>query len=295
MKRNSIFMVLFVCVMVMTLAGTALAIDPREGIGAPAGTDYFQTYLVRNQASNYYKDGNKISNNASLAANTELLRYGHVWGVAKNMNLMVTAIAGLQDMNVNGNIFNNVNQNASGLTDPTILIAFWPYANFQTKTWFAVDLWSTPPLGDYDNKRAVNPGSNVWTEQAQVVWIKGWNNFYLQLVGNAWFYTDNTNYGPTGLTLQRDPLYGFEIHPSYNFTPDFWLGVSGYYTQGGQSKIQQTGKYNSDGQNDWTIGLAAGYSFNKNLSLLLSSKYKAQTNNGFDTTEVIRLKFTYAW
>jgi hypothetical protein len=295
MKRNSILMVLLVCVMVIGLAGTARAIDPREGIAAPGGTDYFQMYIVRNMASNFYKDGNKTSINADATANTELLRYGHVWKTGEKSVFMASAIVGLQDINVNGTPVNNVNQGASGMTDPTLLLAWWPYANWQEKHFFAIAAYTTFPWGDYDNKRLVNVGANVWNERAELVWVKGWGKFYLQLVGDCYFYGDNTNYGPRGLTLQRDNLYVFEMHPSYSFTPDFWLGVSGYYSNGGQTKVQQTGNYNSDNQNDWTVGVAAGYNINKNLALLLSSKFKAQTNNGFDNNEVLRIKLTYFW
>ncbi len=294
--RKQAFLLLVVCVMITALGGTAWAIDPRDAMGAPAGTDVFTFFSLRYQGSNYYVNGTKTSNNAPFTVNAEAFRYGHFWGVGKDMTFLVATLFPVYaDFTVNGAPVGNQQRSASGLGDATATFTFWPLADWKTKHWFAGSLWVTAPTGDYDNNRAVNVGRNVWTIRPELAWIKGWGPFYLQLVADLYFDTDNNNYGPAGKTLQRDALFTGEVHGSYNFTPDFWVALSWYYAKGYQSKIKETGVDNSDDQKDQTIGLSLYYRLTKNLGIMVSSNYKAVTNNGFDAAEVFRLKLTYAF
>jgi len=240
-----------------------------------------------------YKTGVKVDENTSSTAHKFALE-GLYYGAIGNGIWAVNPAFVFGDMSVNGTAVGNAEQAASGMGDPAIAFAYWPLVNRKEKNFIGMSLTTTVPLGQYSNAKSVNIGSNIWTFKTEAGWIKGWGPFYLQLSGNATFYTDNKEYTTNNLTRQRDPLYTGEAWLSYDLTPTLYVGGLYSYVNGGESKIKD-GASRNDKTASHIFGAYIRYKVTPNLSVGLRFKDMVETENGALLHEMVKVKITYAW
>lgn len=92
------------------------------------------------------------------------------------------------------------------------------------------------PLGQYDSDKLLNIGANRWSFKPELGISKALGPFTLELTSGIRLYTDNDDF-LDGKTLQVDPIYSFQGHIIYSFTPGLWAGFDALYYTGGRPTI----------------------------------------------------------
>lgn len=105
-------------------------------------------------------------------SNLEILRPVY-YSALGSMPVTVQALIPFGDMTLDGASVGNKSYSSSGLADPTILAGIWLISNAETKTWLGVIEWFKFPIGEYDNNKVLNMGSNQWAFKTELGFEKG--------------------------------------------------------------------------------------------------------------------------
>lgn len=150
------------------------------------------------------------------------------------------------------------------------------------------------PVGDYDSKRPLNLGTNVWAFRFGVPMVVPFKLLdkiaFLEFFPSVAFYNDNND--PTlGAELrEQDPLYMIESHLTYNFTPKLWGGLDLRYRYGGGTITDGISDNNT--QDVLGGGVSIGYSFHPAVSMQATYGQVLSEKDGSDL-DMIRLKLAF--
>ena len=202
----------------------------------------------------------------------------------------------------------SAHQSAQGFGDPTLeftLNLIGPPAQenipdlIRYEPGFSVDLLAdlALPIGEYDNKQALNLGQNRWYGRlgAPIIWQLGpWvpgQRTTLEFLPAVWLFGDNTDY--VGQTLQTDPLFQLDVHLTRDITQSAWVGLDAAWYSGGQASIDGVP---GEKLNNVGVGLTFGYTINDNLNLTFG--YKSTINDNAPTDlhmDNFMITLTYGW
>jgi hypothetical protein len=147
------------------------------------------------------------------------------------------------------------------------------------------------PLGQYDDDRLVNIGSNRWSLKPEIGISKAFGRWTLELAPAIMLYTDNGNFFG-GHTREQAPLYSVQAHVSYTFAPGFWLGLDGAHFYGGRTTVD--GVENQDRQEGTRFGvtLAIPVTRSHSIKLYAATGYNGSRNHDFDA---VGIAWQYRW
>lgn len=140
------------------------------------------------------------------------------------------------------------------------------------------------PLGDYDDDKLLNLGSNRFaiTPQLGVVHVRGPWSF--ELTGSVSFFTDNDDFLVTR-TLEQDPVWVVQGHVVYAPSPAWWASVGAAYDWGGASRVD--GAASDDYRETAYFGVAGGVALDRRSSVQITYVgNRAQQAIGTDTDNV---------
>ncbi len=199
-------------------------------------------------------------------------------------------------------------QSATGFGDPMLEFAvnvIGPKAQrnipdvLRYEPGFSVDLLAdlALPIGEYDNKQALNVGQNRWYGRvgAPIVWQLGdWvpgRRTTLEFLPAVWLFGDNTDY--MGQKLKTDPMFQLDAHLTRDFTEHFWGALDLAWYNGGKASVNgvEGSKLSNVG-----IGLTLGYKINENLNVTVG--YKSTVNDsapGDLKMDGFMISFVYGW
>ena len=148
------------------------------------------------------------------------------------------------------------------------------------------------PLGQYDEERLVNLGTNRFSfKLGLAASYTFWQRLILELHTNAWFFTDNKKYF-NGNTLSQETLLSFQTHITYLFSPRFWTAVSLGRTALGETSLN--GVERDDLQNNSRAGLTFSYRLHPQHSLKFATSTGVTTRYGADFTSYA-LAYQFLW
>lgn len=283
--------ILFALVLIVMLAGTALANDPKDYIVAPAGTKallFYYNYTTGNEA---YANGKLVGKDTNLTANVGVFR-GVYYGQMASLPYAANLILPFGSLALDGKDVGGVQMATTQYGDPIFAFGVWPVANSASKTWLGVFEYITPPIGQYNNDRALNMGSNRWAFKTEVGLAQGLgnSNFHWDLTANVEFYTNNTDYSSTHLSLQKNPLFSAETHLTYNIAKTVGISADYFYRNGGETNV--AGVSNNDKQNDHTAGLTLTFGLTPSSQILIKYYNQFKTENGIKG-DTLGVRFAY--
>ena len=183
----------------------------------------------------------------------------------------------------------SINQSASGFGDPMLefnINLIGPKAQknipdvLRYEPGFSLDLLAdlALPIGEYNNKQALNLGQNRWYGRVGTPmimqlgsWVPG-RRTTLELLPAVWMFGTNNDF--VGQKLKTDPLFQLDAHLTRDFTENVWGSLDGFLYKGGKATIDGV---SGDKRNDKAFGLTLGYKINDNLNLTAS--YKSTIND----------------
>jgi hypothetical protein len=134
------------------------------------------------------------------------------------------------------------------------------------------------PIGEYDNKSAINLGQNRWYGRlgAPIVvqlgpWVPG-RRTTLEFIPAVWLFGPNDDF--VGQKLETDPMFQLDAHLTHDFTQHFWGSLDGAWYTGGQATLDGVAGEKLD---NLGFGLTLGSQINSNLVLTFS--YKSTVND----------------
>jgi len=167
------------------------------------------------------------------------------------------------------------------------------FIKYQPKKFkFGVGLRVTPPLGQYDNTKLINLGSNRWTFKLGVgASYTFLNKIILETQIKYWVFTQNDEFFNGGV-LRQSPLISAQLHLSYIFKPGVWISGSIGQTNAGttyindveQEKINKNTRY----------GATFSYRVNKNNSLKIGLTNGILNRYDIDYTSII-MAYSFLW
>jgi len=288
-KKSSIATLLALGCLLDATAARAQEIEPRQYANAPAGINF----LI---ASYAYTDGG-ISfdpslplTKPSLETNSAVFAYVRTLDIRGSSGkidavLPYTWLSGSAEYEGE-----RVDRVVNGPADPLFRLS-WnflgapalsvkEFASFRQDLIVGAALQVSLPLGQYDDDRLVNLGSNRWMFKPSLGVSQALGPWTLEATAAAAFFTDNEDfYG--GRTRSQDPLYSMQWHVIYTFRWGAWAALDGTYYTGGTTTIDGIDK--KDLKRNWRAGatLAVPINVRNSVKLYASDGVAARTGDSF--------------
>jgi len=189
----------------------------------------------------------------------------------------------------------------TGLADPKLGLAVFvvgakamtaeQFRQRRRRTIIGLHLRVTMPLGQYDEDRSINLGSNRWQITPAAGLSQPFGRWVAEVYGALYFFFDNENF-PGGGVLGQDPLAAFQINLVYRFRPRMWLAVGSRQTVGGRTTLN--GVERDDPEINNRIGFVLGLpvSRHQTIKLIGSTSTTATKGTDFNTVSV---QWFYSW
>jgi hypothetical protein len=192
-------------------------------------------------------------------------------------------------------------RDATGLGDPRIVVEtlfhgaepMKPMESGQVEpaTAFGARLQIIAPMGEYDETKAINLGSNRWTVAPEIGFSTPLGKWSLEVAAEAWFFGDNDNFF-NGRYLEQDPLLVVKVHAIRTIRPGFWWALAGGYGYGGRTYVN--GVARDTIQRNWRVFAMVAYPLTpkQGISLSIGSGGNAGAGTDFDA---ITVGYQVAW
>ena len=194
----------------------------------------------------------------------------------------------------------DTSRSATGFGDPAVRLSVnfvgapaleMPrFMTYRQGTVVGASLRISVPVGQYDNTKLINLGTNRWTFAPRVGVSQRAGHWNLEAVASAWFYTDNPDL--LGVRLEQDPLFALQGSVAYLFDGGAWFSVDGGWGSGGRATVD--GNESGTRQENARFGATVAYPLTKRASLKLAWIGGASTRLGADFDSFI-LVYQYRW
>ena len=164
------------------------------------------------------------------------------------------------------------------------------FMTYRQKTVVGASIRVIAPLGQYDNTKLINLGTNRWTFIPRVGASQLLGRWSLEAFTSAWLFTANPDV--QGRRLQQDPLWTIQGSVTYLFDGGAWLAVNGGWGTGGRAEVD--GVSGSTKQENARFGVTGAYPLTRRASLKLAWVSGLSTRLGADFDSLILL-YQYRW
>lgn len=148
------------------------------------------------------------------------------------------------------------------------------------------------PTGDYHEEKLINLGQNRFAFRPQIGVIHKRGKWSYEATGEVSIYTDNSEFY-NGNTLEQAPLYFVHGHVMYTFRPGMWLGVSGGFDYGGNSKVNGVDKDNRGQNVGWAFNFACPITRKMGAKVTYVGS-RTKENVGFDS-QTLAAGLAFMW
>ena len=147
------------------------------------------------------------------------------------------------------------------------------------------------PLGQYDDTKLVNLGTNRWSFKPEVGVSKALGRWTFETTAAVTLFTENKDFFG-GHSRSQDPLYSLEGHVIYGASSGIWGSLDATYFAGGRTTLD--GTLGNDRQQNWRLGGTLAFPVNRynSIKLYASSGVSARTGNNFDLAGIA---WQYRW
>ena len=274
-------------------------LEPRAYANTPVGLDF----LIAGYA---YTTGGIATDpalpieDADLTLHTGLLAYARAldfWGRSGKVDVAVP-YSGLS-----GTVLfmgEEVEREITGFHDPRLrlsvnlygapALSFEEFAAYKQDLIIGLSLAVTAPLGQYDDDKAVNLGTNRWSFKPELGISKALGPVILELTAAATVFTTNDDF--LGRTREQAPLYSLQANLVYEIGWGIWGAVTATYVMGGRTTLN--GERNDDRQDNFRVGGTLALPVNRHNSVKLYGATGVSTRTGGDF-DVIGIAWQYRW
>lgn len=166
-------------------------------------------------------------------------------------------------------------------------LALKEFAGYRQKTVVGLAFEVTPPLGHYDDSRAVNFGANRWGLLSELGVSHRLKRLTLEMAVAGVVFTDNDEYLGSQ-TLEQDPIGAVRANLIYHFRrPGTWIGLNTMYLRGGETSIDGEDRGDLQSNSRAGVSLAVPFGRRHNLLFKFSSGVTTRIGADFDNYQLI--------
>lgn len=285
---------------VTALDTSAQELEPRLYSNTPVGMNFLLAGYAY-AAGSVLTDPSISLENANIETHNVVLGYARaldVWGTSGKIDVILPYSWASGPADSEGQHYE---RDVSGLADPRFrfsvnlygapALTLEEFRNYRQDLIVGVSLQVSVPLGQYDDDRLLNIGTNRWSIKPELGISKALGSFIVEFSAAANFYTDNDDFfwwqhAYTG------PVVSLEGHVIYSFESGIWIAVDGTYYTGGRTSVD--GVENDDLQSNSRLGITAAFPVDSRNSLkpYASTGISARTGSNFDA---VGLAWQYRW
>jgi len=291
-----------VCCALAGIASPAHAqdIEPRAYSNAPVGVNFLIAGYAYTSGGLAFDSALPLSD-PDLSTSNAVVAYARVLDF-RGKSAKFDVIAPLSSLSGSADFDGEtLRRDIAGLADPRFrlsvnffgapALSLKEFAGFQQDLIIGASLQVSPPVGQYDESRLVNLGTNRWSFKPELGVSKALGRLTLEGAAAVTLYMDNDDFYQ-GRSRSQDPLYSLQGHLIYSFQSGVWGSLDGTYFTGGRTTLD--GELNNDLQQNWRVGATLAFPVNARNSIKLygSSGVSARTGNNFD---LLGIAWQYRW
>ncbi|MDP1526508.1 MAG: transporter [Rhodocyclaceae bacterium] len=269
----------FICIVLLaTFVPPAFAIDlvPGDARAPQTGYDLIQFSQVTTERGDAYVNGQRQPGNPRIDASQLFVRYGHSFAAA-DLPAFFYVQAPVGYVHTGGTLAGLSGD--SGLGDTTLVLALWPYANRETKTYFGLASYLIAPTGSYSNQRSINMGGNRYQAAVQMAYQTALSDAWHGMVALDTLWSgDNKDFGAARVPLEQRPLHSAQAALLYELNPQYSFGLSYFLTQGGETRVNGLDRNDSTRVQRYQATAIGNYPFGR---LVFQYGGDLKTENGF--------------
>ena len=110
------------------------------------------------------------------------------------------------------------------------------FMNYKQDLIVGVSLQVSAPLGQYDDSKLLNLGTNRWSFRPELGISKAWGQWTLEIAPSVTFFTDNPDFF-IGNRFAQAPLYLVRESVIRNFDSGAWISLDGTYLRGARTTL----------------------------------------------------------
>lgn len=281
-------LVLAGCLATALDAGAALNdVFPTDYGALSVGNTALTTYLYHRNFDSLYTRGNRVLT-GDLQADVAALRAVHFLRVADYIVAPMVVLP-YSTTQSDGAMRQVLKETASGMGDFRFGATAWAYSRPETRDHLAVTLVFTAPTGEYETKRAVNPGDNRWKTTLAIGWIHGLGERWtVEVIPELAWYGSNDSFNGT-LRQEQASTRSLTGYLRYRVQPGVEVFVGGQVNGGGETTVngipQNNGLHNSHRE---SLGMVVG--LNKNTQLIARYTRENAVENGLRLADEAALR-----
>ena len=147
------------------------------------------------------------------------------------------------------------------------------------------------PLGQYDETKLINLGTNRWMFRPALGGSIKLGKWVLEAHVSSWFFTRNPSFF-NGNTLIQKPLYALQLHVTYQFRPGLWIAVSAGRSNGGDLVVNDINLENTQKNSRFGATLALPLGGSHAINLVFTTGISTRFGADFDTFGIV---YKYHW
>jgi len=291
---------LILCVMTGSLKTYAQNLEPRTYNNTPTGLNFLLAGYEYSEGALLFDPSLPVTD-ADAKVKIGFLIYLRTLGIA-GKSAKIGMLLPYADLNASGYLSGVYRtRDTVGPADPTFLftinfsgapaLSLDEYRKYQQDTVTGFTLKMTAPLGEYDNDKIINIGTNRWSIKPELGFSKTVNRWSFEGALATTFFTTNNEFN-NGQKREQEPIYSVQGHIVYAFANQVWAAFSATYYEGGQTTID--GVQNNDKLGNWRTGFTLAIPVDRRNSIKLFTNNGISTRTGTDY-DSIALAWQYRW
>lgn len=279
---------------------TAQEAEPRSYSNTPIGLNFLIAGYAYANGKLAFDPDTAIAD-ANFHSNTGALAYVRsfaIGGQSAKFDMIVPASSFAAQGVLNGQ---PREREMSGLGDPRFRVSVnlfgapalsaKDFASYHQDLIVGVSLQVSAPLGQYDDSKLLNLGSNRWSFRPELGISKAWGPWTLEVAPSVTFFTNNTDFFG-GNTFAQAPIYSVQGHILYTFRSGIWMALDGLYFTGGRTALN--GVKSDNEQANTRAGLTLALPIDRQNSLKLSASTGITSRTGSEFS-AFGIAWQYRW
>jgi hypothetical protein len=278
----------------------AQELEPRAYTNAPVGLNFLIAGYGYTEGSVAFDPSVPIED-GQLRTNSAVIAYARslgAWGHSAKFDVQVPYTSLKGQALVAGE---PKQRDVSGFPDPRVrfsvnlhgapALSLKKFAGYRQDLIIGVSLQVSVPVGQYDDTRLVNIGTNRWAFKPELGISRARGPWTVDLAAAVTLYTDNTDFLGGG-TVAQEPLYSVQSHIVYGFRSGVWLALDGTYYWGGRTTVN--GVELDTLQSNTRLGLTVALPVDRHNSVKVygSTGTSSRTGTDFDG---LGIAWQYRW
>jgi hypothetical protein len=244
---------LLAALLIAAHAASAVEVTPGDYEQSPAGTNMALFYYQHATTDALYASGHQVSGDFKLTSDVGILRLIHVFGLSERVTVDPQVLLPFARIDTGGDAA--ALGDTSGVGD-LIVAAPVRYRLNAAHDILAITPYVYLPTGRYAHDASLNLGENRWKFDLQAAYVTHFSDQWaLDLVGDAIWYGDNDDAGPSSARLQQDMAYAVQLMGRYMPAPGTSFGLGIGHTWGGETRLD--GAWQDDRQRTTNLRLTA--------------------------------------